>query len=497
MNIKLYKIIFLVFLVLAGCVHQLEEQIDKAVIPGELKTVFITSSVSVNNLNIDSIYKFDNNIKDTLSDRIQNDSIKTKKMPLRLELRHLYSDKYPDTIIIDAVVFDTLGRTISGLAPPYFKGKGIYKDYWQKITDSYSGLTNNISEYEVTEIREHTRDPFAMCFVLDHSPSMGNVRATKLQEVVKKMLTKLRLGDYAGVVKFTATIKNEVPLTNDKQKYTNDFLVDGLKGYGGGTALFDGAIAGIKELKKAPSNFKKVMVLFTDGLDNSSKSKIDSVEYYAHKENVLIYSISYGLGMADIDVMMRLSKSSGGKFYQLISTKQFPYVFADIYIGLNNYYKIKYKPPVCDGLHKASVFLKFSGSNLPVLSDTGWYDKSVFTKYDTVGKITFINIEFDFGKSVIKKGSENELEKIAMAMKLNSQLKIRVLGHTDNIGDDKFNMDLSNKRAEAVVNALVKMGVKRNHLTFHGFGSTKPLVPNDSEENRQRNRRTEFEIIEN
>jgi outer membrane protein OmpA-like peptidoglycan-associated protein len=77
-------------------------------------------------------------------------------------------------------------------------------------------------------------------------------------------------------------------------------------------------------------------------------------------------------------------------------------------------------------------------------------------------------------------------------MKLEPYLRIEVYGHTDNAGDEKKNKELSLNRARAVVDYLVSRGVKSAHVSAEGFGSSKPLVPNNTEEGKKRNRRVEF-----
>ena len=72
--------------------------------------------------------------------------------------------------------------------------------------------------------------------------------------------------------------------------------------------------------------------------------------------------------------------------------------------------------------------------------------------------------------------------------------KVEVQGHTDADGDDTHNLELSQARAEAVVAYLVKKGIAADRLTAKGYGETKPLVPNDSKANKQKNRRVQFVI---
>ncbi len=89
-----------------------------------------------------------------------------------------------------------------------------------------------------------------------------------------------------------------------------------------------------------------------------------------------------------------------------------------------------------------------------------------------------------------------ELENIREILARNPGWRVQINGHTDNVGDHESNLTLSLKRAEAVVQYLVKHGIGANRLEAKGYGDERPLVSNDDEEEgRQINRRTEIEII--
>ena len=111
---------------------------------------------------------------------------------------------------------------------------------------------------------------------------------------------------------------------------------------------------------------------------------------------------------------------------------------------------------------------------------------------------TFIleNIFFEVNKSELKNSSIIELEKVLKLLEITPNLKIEISGHTDSDGDDDLNLSLSNERASSVVKWLIENGISSNRLTFKGFGESKPIVKNDSEENKAKNRRTELTIIE-
>jgi outer membrane protein OmpA-like peptidoglycan-associated protein len=107
----------------------------------------------------------------------------------------------------------------------------------------------------------------------------------------------------------------------------------------------------------------------------------------------------------------------------------------------------------------------------------------------------FDNLNFEFGKAEIKKDSYPYLDNLVDTLLKSKTWRLDIEGHTDNTGSDDFNMKLSQKRADAVKEYLVSKGISEDLITPQGYGESKPLVPNDSNSNREKNRRVEFKII--
>lgn len=109
------------------------------------------------------------------------------------------------------------------------------------------------------------------------------------------------------------------------------------------------------------------------------------------------------------------------------------------------------------------------------------------------GHVAIYGIYFDFDSYVIKPESEPTLKAITEMLKTNSSLKVYVVGHTDMIGKLEYNMELSAKRADAVVKALVnKYGISANRLKAKGVGPLCPVSTNKTEDGRKLNRRVEL-----
>lgn len=106
------------------------------------------------------------------------------------------------------------------------------------------------------------------------------------------------------------------------------------------------------------------------------------------------------------------------------------------------------------------------------------------------------NIQFESDSYILMRSSHTELDKVFKLLEANPELQIEILAHTDDIGTDDYNNQLSSKRGEAALEYLVKKGISRERLTSHGYGKHRPLVPNTSDANRAINRRVEFKVTE-
>ena len=109
------------------------------------------------------------------------------------------------------------------------------------------------------------------------------------------------------------------------------------------------------------------------------------------------------------------------------------------------------------------------------------------------GRYVSHGILFDTGSDRLKPESAPVIQSIAKGLESNPELKLHIEGHTDSIGDDAKNLDLSKRRAEAVKNVLVaQFNVDAARLTTNGLGETKPIDSNDTPQGRSQNRRVEF-----
>ena len=130
------------------------------------------------------------------------------------------------------------------------------------------------------------------------------------------------------------------------------------------------------------------------------------------------------------------------------------------------------------------------------LKDKKAFNLSVLLSPIDIGnKVILKNIFFDSNKFEIKDESKPELQKLIEFLTVNPSVKIEIAGYTDDVGNEQFNLTLSENRAKAVYQYIASHSVNASRLIYKGYGETKPIAQNTTDDNRALNRRTEFMII--
>jgi OOP family OmpA-OmpF porin len=104
-------------------------------------------------------------------------------------------------------------------------------------------------------------------------------------------------------------------------------------------------------------------------------------------------------------------------------------------------------------------------------------------------------VNFDFDKATIRPDAAEILAEAARILREDPDIYVSVDGHTDARGTDQYNERLSERRAQAVVEYLTRLDVSRSRLRAQGFGESRPVASNDTEEGRAQNRRVELNVI--
>jgi len=425
-----------------------------------------------------------------LTGTVPIDSVDVNK--LIYDIFRIEIDEYPDNLKVYARVYDSSGKFVTNMADPY---KKYYdQNYFTSVTEVlgkiYNKRTKPIDEFDVREYGAGDSIPYNIVMTVDYSGSM---------EAVKEILfegTELFVGmkypyDKIALTSFNNKFDVKVPMLQDKDKILNLYRTKRDQGFGLFSAVYDAIWNSIQLFKGTEKGVPRVLVIFSDGDDNYSKKKIGQLIEHAKKDKINIFAIAFGYSKDDN--LRYIAEYTGGKFYKARTKEELLSIFRDIYMSLRFYYFITYNPPEYWGFHDVTATL-----NVQPRTDTlfafGDYDTSDLFPWDSIDKAFKRPILFAFDSASIKPQSLHIIDEIVDKLLSYPKIRLEIQGHTDNIGAIEYNQKLSDLRAKAVMDALLKGGINPRRLRSRGFGMSKPIAPNDTEENRAKNRRTEFVI---
>ncbi len=345
-----------------------------------------------------------------------------------------------------------------------------------------------IEKINVKESVLKDRKPLAIAIALDHSGSMGEYRAYDCQDAVIDFIRTKSPMDLISIIKYDNNILTEVPITNNSAVAINKFKRNGLLDFGGMTAISDAIVAGIDQLSNVGKEYQKMVIVFTDGWDNSSQTSFDEVVQKAKKNNVVINAIDFGYGINE-GYMEQFANQTHGIYKHIYSKEEFSPLFQDIVKRYEYYYTTQIALPEF-GEYK--FVLNYCIEN-KTLTDT-----ITINNIPNIGDITLLNVYFDTDKFNLKSESMKAIKKVAKLMKVFPNISIEISGHTDSqnrTNDPNYNLKLSQNRADEVRKALIKEGIEDYRIVAKGYGESSPVADNNTNEGRALNRRTEFIIL--
>jgi len=410
---------------------------------------------------------------------------------LKTDVWKLEHYSFPDSIRLFVRVLDSNGFVVTNMAAPYKKDGA--PDYFPVLTEKL-GIRRKVREidiatFTVREFGERDSIPTNIALAIDCSGSMKGAKET-IDLGTELFIEMKRSCDNISLTAYHKEIRSVFPLSSDTGAMLREFREYKKYSQGLFTATYDGILKTLQTLKDVPLDQPKVCVVFSDGDENLSTVKIGDIFEYATKHNVSIYCV--GFGYAQDEPLQDLSLYTGGKYYRAYTKKDLLSIFLDIYRSLRNYYLVTYIPPRYEGLHTVDLTVRVPGRD--TLIARGVYDKTPLTPIDPRDEFSKL-ILFAYNKSDIDTASYYILDELSDALERFENVVLEVQGHTDNIGTEEYNQILSQSRAESVKSALVNRGVDATRLRTRGMGFMMPVVPNDSEENRAKNRRTVFRIL--
>jgi len=403
-----------------------------------------------------------------------------------------------------------------------------WRHIWKNLIVKTEYGMRAIDNYGITEFMGETETPTAIALILDHSGSMGEERALRLQRAAENFIDKKRPQDGMVIIKYDHRMLAETPFTTDNVMLKNKMKITGLKGFGGSTSLLDAVNRGVGALKNVEGFGKKTVIVFTDGKENSSFTSVGATIKNANLSEIPVSAIGFG-NEVDPQYLDALASNTGGSYYQIYRTEDFDWILDDVYKKLHYYYTIGFTMDSLERLtarldlginktQKDSIVLSFS--NLPpdykqmnhkfespftdLLAHGGSFDANDFNVFkdsisndavivrEEFAKIDFPDLQFVINSTVLVKGTENGVMGIVDFMKKYPKYKLKIQGHTDNTGSEEMNIKLSTNRANVIKKLMMERGIDSTRIETKGFGESKPVADNATEQGRALNRRVEF-----
>ena len=405
---------------------------------------------------------------------------------IQMEISRIETKSYPQEIRLFAKIYDTTGHYITHLAPPYRKDQ----KYWYLLKEKLGRSNVTIDSFRVREYGDADSIPYAIMLSVDFSGSMSGVMDA-IAMGTELFVNMKQPQDRIGISTFAKDYTLKVPMWKDKEIIINKFKSTFLEGQGYYSGLFDAIMKSMEGFtSEIPDTVPKVIVVFSDGEDNYSKTRLKMILDTAKTKGVNIFTV--GFGYPNDEIMRQIAQYTGGKYYRARTKEELIAVFLDIYRSLRNFYRISYKAPEYYGIHKVRMGLDFSTDSVHC---DGEYDTAPLGPGFDVSDGFKYPIHFDFNSSVVRDESMIRIDELTELMERYPKLRLEIQGHTDNIGGEEFNQNLSDARAKAVMREMIKRGIEEKRLRARGFGMSQPVAPNDSERNRALNRRTQFVVL--
>ncbi len=437
----------------------------------------------------------------------------SKNEPLEMDIISVDRSGYPGEMTVRVVVVDTSGNYISGLAPP-LGSDSISNIYFTRLSETIDHH-NYSRSFEITEIQESASMPYDLSLVLDYSGSMiGTI--DYLEESLKHFILRKYLNDRISITKFDDKINTKVPLLSDSEEIFDHFKFERLLGYGGRTALYAAVDKGLMAIDS--SERKKVLILFTDGNENSSFQYFGQYAFTANQlatrlrsSNTKLFIVSYGTG-TNTELLLQLASLSDGQIYFISSPEYITRVFDEMPRVLHQYYEIRYIPVEFQGNHR--VILNYH--NHPRRSNSTYFDYFIGDDFD-ISDMEFdtanywyrtisgkkpvsppqVAVNFVFNEDFIRPDYLANLEKYLLYLKTYPGTEVEILAHADHVGTDEQCLVISQRRATAVRNYFLSKGIDENRLHTRSFGKIYPIWITEEETwKASENRRVELILYE-
>lgn len=384
---------------------------------------------------------------------------------------------------IELVLTDQKGNTIGGYAPPYLQSEEEARQLWKDFVTANLSMSAVPDQISIREERKSESESFAVAFALDHSPSMTIPRAIRMQKAIQQALNSFNANDYVSVVKFTGRVSTEVELTNDRSEYLSDFKVNGLNLRSNGTAIYDGAIEALKQLDQAPQATKRILIVFTDGEDNSSSATNEEVLEYAKRTNTIIHTVVYGV--SNDAPVTRLSTETGGKNFRLTDVYEFDRVFLGIYTALRHSYVLTINMKADRELESsAGGVLTAAGSSAGSIRTNEMMvllprTRVEVSKYSTDDALVMnVELAFDSENGEVTQSDLMLLDSVATVLVQRNDVALDIVSATGANTGSHEEVEISQKRVRSIRDILIRRGINPARIQSYAnkAASSNPML---------------------
>jgi outer membrane protein OmpA-like peptidoglycan-associated protein len=436
--------------------------------------------------------------------------------------------RYPEEIKLKVLVVDTAGNFISGLAPRT-TDKYATNKYFKKIVEVIERKSAPVKNFSVREISDTMGLAKDISLVFDYSGSMSGT-INSLIKSARKFISMKTLRDRISMIVYDDHIATLNVLDNDKSRLLKAFATAVYSDFGQSTSLYAAVDKGLITLQGSANH--KMLLLFTDGYENSSFTHSDSLLFTsqdvvakARKDSVRITTLAFGTDL-NTPLLSYLSELTDGNSYNIYRNKDIMKAYKEISLISKHYYEITYKPAVADGNReiRLSCFNQietivakrkmFVGENF-LISDWSM-DRNKYNYIDSIiiainksladgsansKKLTPLSVPqaiafFDFSNYNLRVQDSTTLGYYLAWLKKNSSSRILLLGHTDLKGTDKSCEVLSQRRADEVKTFLENNGIEKNRIFAVACGKRHPVNTQETDEEKaQENRRVEAVLL--
>jgi len=245
-------------------------------------------------------------------------------------------------------------------------------------------------------------------------------------------------------------------------------------------------IVEVKEIK-TPVETKQELPVFGAKLGIVKKTAVNDAKKLGRND---IFGVKNEIEWIDTnttDQPINFSLIQSKEYFVVVQKDSMTSIFQPLNTNSDIYLPLVMQQEIKDTIVEEDTTVQLSGTLASALE---------IEKVTESQKFLLENLYFDTDKDNIKDAALPSLELLLNFLEAKPKVKIEIAGHTDSQGNDAYNLDLSQRRAESVMQYLINHGIKANRLTAVGYGETSPISDNDTAEGRQLNRRTEIVILE-